>query len=42
VLGLLLIPSGMWLERRRLLQHPGSEREWFVIDFRSAATRRRR
>ena len=41
VLGLLLIPFGMWLERRRLRQHPGSEREWFVIDFRSAATRRK-
>ena len=41
VLGLLLIPLGMWLEHRRLSAHPGAEREWFVIDFRSAATRRR-
>ena len=41
VLGLLLIPFGMWLERRRLLRHPGSEREWLVIDFRSPTTRRR-
>ena len=41
VLGLLLIPFGMWLEHRRLSAHPGAEREWFVIDFRSAATRRR-
>jgi nitrate/TMAO reductase-like tetraheme cytochrome c subunit len=41
VTGLLLIPFGMWLERRRLLRHPGSEREWFVIDFRSPTTRRR-
>ena len=41
VTGLLLIPFGMWLERRRVLRHPGSERDWFVIDFRSAATRRR-
>jgi len=41
VAGLLLIPFGMWLERRRLLRHPGSEREWFVIDFRSPTTRRR-
>ena len=41
VLGLLLIPFGMWLEHRRLLQHPGATREWFVIDFRSATTRRR-
>jgi nitrate/TMAO reductase-like tetraheme cytochrome c subunit len=41
LLGLLLIPLGMWLEHRRLVRHPGAEREWFVIDFRSAATRRR-
>ena len=41
VIGLLLIPLGMWLERRRLLKHPDSEREWFVIDFRSPTTRRR-
>jgi nitrate/TMAO reductase-like tetraheme cytochrome c subunit len=41
VLGLLLIPFGMWLEHRRLLRHPGAAREWFVIDFRSAVTRRR-
>ena len=40
VLGLLLIPLGMWLEHRRLLRQPGVTREWFVIDFRSAATRR--
>ena len=41
VTGLLLIPFGMWLEHRRLLRDPGAEREWFVIDLRSAATRRR-
>src|SRR4029453_3300755 len=41
LIGLLLIPFGMWLERRRLRRHPGAEREWFVIDFRSPATRRR-
>jgi len=41
VLGLLLIPLGMWLEHRRLSAHPGATREWFVIDFRSAGTRRR-
>jgi len=41
VIGLLLIPLGVWLERRRLLRHPGAEREWFVIDFRSADTRRK-
>jgi len=41
VIGLLLIPFGMWLEHRRRIAHPGAEREWFVIDFRSASTRRR-
>ena len=41
VLGLLLIPFGMWLEHRRLVRHPDATREWFVIDFRSPATRRR-
>ena len=41
VLGLLLIPFGMWLEHRRLVRQPGATREWFVIDFRSPATRRR-
>ena len=40
ILGLLLIPFGMWLERRRLARHPGAARDWFVIDFRSARTRR--
>ncbi len=40
VVGLLLIPAGMWLERRRLVREPGAAREWFVIDFRSARTRR--
>jgi nitrate/TMAO reductase-like tetraheme cytochrome c subunit len=37
--GLLLMPFGMWLEHRRL-QHGAAAHEWFVIDFRSAATRR--
>ncbi len=41
VLGLLLIPFGMWLEHRRLVRHPDATREWFVIDFRSQTTRRR-
>ena len=40
VAGLLLIPVGMWLERRRLRHGATVAREWFVIDFRSAATRR--
>ena len=41
VLGLLCMPFGMWLEHRRLVRHPGAAREWFVVDFRSPATRRR-
>ena len=41
VIALLLIPMGMWLEHRRLRHHPEAAREWFVIDFRSAVTRRR-
>ena len=41
VLGLLLIPFGMWLEHRRLARHPAVSREWFVIDFKSPTTRRR-
>ena len=41
VLGLLAIPLGMWLERRRLARHPGATAEWFVIDFRSKTVRRR-
>jgi nitrate/TMAO reductase-like tetraheme cytochrome c subunit len=40
VLGLILIPLGMWLEHRRVRAHPEAAREWFVIDFRSPATRR--
>ena len=41
VLGLLLIPFGMWLEHRRLVRQPAATREWFVLDFGSPATRRR-
>ncbi len=41
VLGLLAIPFGMWLERRKLARHPGATAEWFVLDFRSQAVRRR-
>jgi nitrate/TMAO reductase-like tetraheme cytochrome c subunit len=38
VLGLLLIPAGMWLERRaRRLS--GVERDWPIIDFRTPRTR---
>src|SRR5262245_56303387 len=41
VLGLLLIPLGMWLENRRLIANPQATREWFVFDFRRPETRRR-
>ena len=41
VLGLLLIPAGMWLEYRWLRQHPGATRDWFVFDFRQPVTRHR-
>jgi hypothetical protein len=40
VVGLLLIPAGMWLERRRLLRDPSAVSEWPVIDFRRAEVRR--
>ena len=39
VVGLVLIPVGMSLERRRLLQHP-TEAEWPVVDFRRPEVRR--
>jgi nitrate/TMAO reductase-like tetraheme cytochrome c subunit len=38
--GLLLIPLGMWLEHRRLQRDPSGARDWFVVDFRKATTRR--
>jgi hypothetical protein len=40
VLGLLLIPLGMWLEWRRLQRQPDAVRDWPIIDLRSPATRR--
>jgi nitrate/TMAO reductase-like tetraheme cytochrome c subunit len=40
VLGLLLIPAGMWLERRRLLRDPAAINEWPVVDFRRPQVRR--
>ena len=40
LLGLLLIPLGMWLEARRLRRHPEAPREWPVFDLRKPATRR--
>jgi len=38
VLGLLLMPLGLWLERRR--PHDADEADWPVIDFRHASVRR--
>ena len=40
LLGLLLIPLGMWLEWRRLQKHPETTRDWPIIDLRIPATRR--
>lgn len=40
VLGLLLIPLGMWLERRRARRVAAGGRDWPVIDFRNPAARR--
>ena len=40
VLGLLLIPLGMWLEARRLRRHPEATRDWPVFDLRNRTTRR--
>lgn len=41
VAGLLLIPLGMAIERRRLRRTGATLREWPVLDFSNAATRRR-
>jgi nitrate/TMAO reductase-like tetraheme cytochrome c subunit len=41
VVGLLLIPAGMWIERRRLRQSGASPRAWPVVDFGNPLTRRR-
>ena len=40
VLGLLLIPAGMWLQVRQLKRHPGAVSEWPVLDFRLPRVRR--
>jgi nitrate/TMAO reductase-like tetraheme cytochrome c subunit len=40
VMGLLLIPAGMWLQRRRQLRDPSAIAEWPVVDFRRAEVRR--
>lgn len=38
VVGLLLIPAGIWLERRK--RRPDAEADWPVLDFRHASVRR--
>lgn len=40
VLGLLLIPLGIRLERKARQRHPDEPRDWPVLDFRQASTRR--
>jgi len=40
VLGLLLIPAGMWLQQRKLRRHPEAPQDWPVMDFRLPAVRR--
>lgn len=41
VVGLLLIPFGMWLEQRRLQRHPEATSGWPVFDFNQPLLRRR-
>src|SRR5436190_3205086 len=38
VAGLLLVPAGMWLQRRK--QEAGAAADWPVVDFRRASVRR--
>jgi nitrate/TMAO reductase-like tetraheme cytochrome c subunit len=40
VLGLLLIPLGMWLQRRKLRRDPTAVADWSVLDFRRPTVRR--
>ena len=40
VLGLVLIPLGMWLQRRKLARNPGTVDDWPVVDFRLPRVRR--
>lgn len=40
VLGLLLIPFGMWRQRRTLRAHPDAAVDWPVLDFRRTRVRR--
>jgi len=40
VLGLLMIPAGMWLQRRKLARHVETANDWPVFDLRQAKMRR--
>ena len=40
VLGLLLVPAGMWLQQRRLQRDPTAPTDWPIFDFRRASVRR--
>jgi nitrate/TMAO reductase-like tetraheme cytochrome c subunit len=40
ILGMLLVPIGMWLQRRRLARHPQTADDWPVWDFGVARVRR--
>ena len=39
VIGLLMIPAGMWLEQRRLLRDPTTPTDWPVIDLNARRVR---
>jgi hypothetical protein len=39
VLGLLLIPAGMWLESRAQRSEPWATRDWPIFDFRKPHAR---
>ena len=40
ILGMILVPVGMWLQRRKLARHPETANEWPVWDFGVARVRR--
>ncbi|HEU4935895.1 MAG TPA: NapC/NirT family cytochrome c [Vicinamibacterales bacterium] len=40
LIGLLMIPAGMWLEQRRLLRDPTTPTDWPVIDLNTRRVRR--
>ena len=40
VVGLLLIPLGMWLQARKLRKDPAAVADWAVVDFRKPTVRR--